>query len=302
MIMGAFRSAIGIIRSSIGYLGFTATLFTGVTLLLKREFIDAGLLYLTRVIGPFQRVYEFAQQITAFWDGLIVQPIARILTSILNVSLPIILIEIATLIIFAIGPVIRWMWTTNTMRREIALRKTKRDELKALVDTQSSELAQLRASQAELQSALDKKDMKKLKRGAELLGSAGLVGLSLFLAPQTIGRQAYNVKISFEALKDSFSGWKNIETNIKKLSAKIDERSSELEELEDQVEQMESADKGLLKRVSVLSKEEAESEIAAYVSHRMKLSLLLSTYSLAIVGAVLFSYGVDWFYQPELVA
>lgn len=279
LLLASAHRALGLIRQAIGYLSFTATLITGLTLVLKREFVDAALLLLASVIGPFAYVYDFAQTIVAFWDALVISPIASFIAANLNIEPPIWAIEVATLAFFAVGPVLRAIWTDRVIRRQVSQRLADYEELRHYLAGQNSQLDKL-------QTALASKDWKRVKAVAGMASSLALGGLGATVG-RNPGHASYLITGAWGALRSSFSGFKEVQ-------AEIDRLKSTLEQLESQIKALGAADNGLLSRLAGVDSVLAEQEIDKFVKRRMRFARALSRIALGIVSAVVLSYGIDW--------
>lgn len=286
-LIGSSFSAIAayiyqVVRASrfvIGYLSFTATLFSGIALILKRQFVEAALLYLAEFIGSFHQVLEFANVITAFWDEWLVEPLQSYLLSALNFAPPVWIIEVGTLIFFALGPIIRAVWTTRVMKTQIARRLVQYDQLSTALNQQDQRLA-------ELKQAIANKNWDRVKAAGGMAGSAAL-GIAGALLGQTGGHSARNIQISYEALKSSFSGWKEAKQEIDTLEVNIGQLRTETTSLG-------AADGGLLQRLQGAAPELVTQEISAFVRRRMGVPILLSRVALGLALAVVLAYIIDW--------
>lgn len=292
-VLSGLRALFQIVRSLIGYLSFGATVVTGLTLLMKRDFAEAGLLYLAEAIGPFRQVYVFAQTIVAFWDAHVVRPIHGFIGNVLDIEPPIWAVEVGTLILFAAGPVLRALWTARAMRAQIQVRLNRYGQLRSALAAQNRELEEARKAKQELQKALDNKDWNRVKSAAGMAGSIALGVLGAVFG-QTGGHAARNIQMSFEALKSSFGGWKQVEEEIKRLEAAIAAKSADIATLQNRINTLAAADGGLLARLAGAGPELAKREIEAHVRSRMRVARTLSRTALGVAAAVVLAYLIDW--------
>ncbi|WP_291843904.1 hypothetical protein [Maricaulis sp.] len=283
-------AVLGVFRTTVGYLAFTATLLTALTLVVRRDFSNAVLSVIEDWLGQLGQFAEMIDRIVVAWHEIAVAPLAAYLDAWLGWNLPLLVVEIATLVLFAIGPSLRAVWTAQTIRSSIRKRMRWVVELQSAKASQADAISELRSLRNELQTSYDDRNWTRAKKVGKAVGGLALAGLSLLAG-------AANVRFVQPLAKsawDSLSSWDEVKARIAELGKDVEVLEKAQARIERQIEVMSARDNDLIGRLVTVSPQEAAARIRDHVAHRMRLAVALSRLALGVVMAVVLAYVVEW--------
>lgn len=285
------------VRSVIGYVSLTATLLTGLALLLDRSFAAAALTFLAELVGPLSELPRYAQSIVSTWSAYVVQPIQLKLIEWFNIQPPVWAIEVSTLVLFATGPTLRAVWTARAKRARIHQRLHLLERLRAELAQRAGDLAKLNDVRQTLQKALDSKDWNKLKAAGGMLMAlgAGLADILLFLnKQQPVWRSAAIMRTAVQTWNGSYNDWNQVERDINRLTGAALEQTAAVQAISDRIARLEAGDEGLLEGLDDVKAGAADQIIRTYVERKMRVSVAISRIAIAFAAAVVVAYLIDW--------
>lgn len=284
-------------RALLGYVSLTATVLSGLALLLKRSFIEAGVTVLSEWIGPLPDILEHARRIVAVWDAWVVHPIVEALATRLDLHPPVWGVEVATLVAFSIGPALRALWTARATRRRIHERLARLEGLRRDLKGRTAELEALETHRRELQKALDHKDRKRLLSGLTMAGSvlSGAMQAVGAFRGGSLSMASRNISTAIKAWQTGQRSWDQIQPEIDRLDRAHRDQSVAVDVMAARIEAMEAADGGLLRGLDDVEPKAADQTIRAFVARQMRIPVAISRFALAFALAVVAAYAVDWF-------
>lgn len=284
------------VRALLGYVSLTATVLSGLALLLKRSFVEAGVTLLAEWIGPFADIIDHARRIVATWDAWVVHPIMEALAVRLDLHPPVWAVEVATLVAFSTGPAIRAVWTARATRRRIHERLARLERLRDELEQRTTELQRLETQRRELQKAIDHKDWNRFKSGLAM--AVGVAGGALdilgVLQGRPLGQAARNMHIAVNTWKAGQQNWGYVQTQIDQLGREHAWQEDAVNAMAARIEAMEAADGGLLRGLDDAGPGVADQAIRTFVARQMRIPVAISRFALAFAAAVVAAYAVDW--------
>ncbi|WP_295691473.1 hypothetical protein [uncultured Maricaulis sp.] len=281
---------LSVFRTLIAYLTFTATLLTALTLVVRRDFSNAVLSVVADWLSQLDQIVEVARRIVEAWHEIAVAPLAALLGAWLEWSPSLLLVEIGTLVLFAIGPALRAVWTEQSIRSSIKQRLSWVADLRQAQALQARAISELKSFRSELQASYDDRNWSRAKKAGKALGSIALAGLSLLSG----GGSVRFVEPAFRSALDSLSSWDEVQDKIRSLGKDVERLEAEQARIHQRIEALSARDNHLVGRLANASAEEAEAAIRAHVAHRMRFAVALSRSALGVVLAVVLAYIVDW--------
>jgi hypothetical protein len=273
-----------------GYISFTATALTAISLIFRREFTQAILISIESAL-PVGALLDFLRTIVTTWHGLVVEPVAQIITDFTGWEPSLFIVEVATLCIFAIGPAVRAALTERHRRRAIAERLGQLGRLQEKQNEVSASTESLRAARSQYQTAYESRNVERAKAAGKLALSA--LGGALVLVSGRPQELRF-IKPIWENTKESFSDWNDVKLKINELSTLISEQDKYLSSLNYQINKIIDEGDGFLGTLINKSHEEAIYAINVRINQEMKFARFISRASLSFVGVVCFSYILDW--------
>lgn len=285
------------VRALLGYVSLTATVLSGLALLLKRSFAEAALAVLADLIGPLADVVDYARRIVAVWDVWVVQPVLSALASWLHVHPPVWAVEVGTLLAFSAGPAIRAVWTARAARRRIRDRLNLLGQLRVELSRQKEELATLQRHKQELQKAIDHKDWNRFKSAVTMAGSLAFGAMDALnvLQGKPLGPAARNMHLAVRTWQAGQRDWSAVQAQIDYLERAHGSQAVAVQAMADRIRALEAADGGLLRGLDDAAPAVADQAIRTFVARQMRITVAISRFSLAFAAAVVAAYGVDWF-------
>lgn len=284
-----------VVRAWAAYLAFTATLATSLVLILKRDFMGAAWAALADLFEFAEEIRRHAQAVVNFWSAHVTGPVHEIILGLVAFDIPVWAIDVLTLVIFALGPVVRAVWTERARRGNIRKRLETLDSLSEVRDEQARQIEVDEAARHELQEALRNEDWDRVKAGLRVLGGLALGALSaLNFNLQHAGASVKGAQQAYKEMSDGSDRWKAVTERVTLLNQVIASRTEELQALERRIENLLSADDGLLRSLEGKAPNVVRAGIRQHVAERMKLALLLSRISMGLVGAVVGAHLIDW--------
>ncbi|RKR03863.1 hypothetical protein [Maricaulis maris] len=289
-ISQVITTALGAFRTMLGYLTFTATLLTALTLVVRRDFSNAVLSVVEDWLSQLGQVADVVDRIVVAWHEIAVVPLAAYLGDWLDWHPSLLVVEVATLVLFAIGPFLRAVWTAQTIRSSIRKRLRWVVELQSAKETQSAAISELKSIQDELQASYDDRNWTRAKKVGKAVGGLALAGLSLLAG----GANVRFVQPLAKSAWDSLSSWDEVRDRIIELGKDVEMLEKEQARIERQIEALSARDNHLIGRLVTVSAEAAAAQIRDHVAHKMRLAVALSRFALGVVMAVVLAYVVEW--------
>ena len=284
-----------LLRAMAAYLAFMATLATSLVLLLKRDFVGAALAALAEVFDAAEDMRRHAEAIVDFWMTHITMPAHQFVVALVQVDIQVQVVEALTLIGFALGPVIRAVWTENARRGHIRQRIKRVDALISAREEQSRQIAAERQARNEVQEAIKSKNWGRAKSALGILGGLALGAMSvLTFNLQHAGSSVMGAKEAYKNMSRGSEQWKALSEEVARLNASIAQRTSALHVLAQTVEALLAADGGFLRSLEGKPPMEVRQAIRTHVAERMRLALAISRVSIGLVAAVLGAHLIDW--------
>jgi hypothetical protein len=181
-LSGLAHALLEAIRAGLTYLSLVATVASSLALILKRDFAGAALTALSEAAEMFADVRRYADVIVTVWETNISGPVHLLLGTLFNVAFPLWAVEIATLLLFALGPVLRAAWTARALQGQVHQRLAHLRDLTAADVQQAKELRRQRVQRDDLDKAIRTKNWKQAQTilGTIVLGAAGVVSVLTF--------------------------------------------------------------------------------------------------------------------------
>lgn len=281
---------LGAFRTTLGYLTFTATLFTALTLLVRRDFSNVVLSVMENWLAQLGQVAEMTDRIVAAWHEIVVGPLAMLLGAWLDWCPSLLAVEVATLALFAVGPSLRAVWTAHKIEFEIRRRLLWITELRSAQGAQAEAIRELKNYRSELQASYDDRNWSRAKKVGEALGGFVLAGFSLLRGG---GSLAFVQPLAQKAW-ESFSSWDEVQARIRALGKDVESLEAEQARIDRQIEALSARDNHLIGRLSAASADDAATQIRAHVADRMRIAVALSRIALGVVLAVVLAYLIEW--------
>jgi hypothetical protein len=275
----------------------TATLLTGLALLLDRSFAEAALTFLAELVGPLSEFPRYAQKIVSTWSAYVVQPIQLKLIELFRFRPPVWAIEVTTLVLFATGPAVRAVWTARAKRAKIIQRLHRLETLRTELAQSRGDLAKLKEVRQTLQKALDSKDWNKLKAALGMLTAlaAGVADVWMFMnKQQPVWQSARIAQAAVQTWKGGYNDWNQVENEINRLNRVAQEQTAAVQAISDRIASLEAGDQGLLKGLDDVKAGAADQIIRTYVERQMRVPVAISRIAIAFAAAVVVAYVIDW--------
>lgn len=276
------------------YLAVAATLATSLVLLLKRDFVGAALAALAEVIDAAEDMQRHAEVIVDFWMMHITMPTQRFLVGLTEIDIQVEVVELLTLLGFALGPVIRAAWTESARRGHIRQRIKRLDGLIFAREEQSRQIEAERQARDEIQEAIKSKNWERAKSAFSILGGLALGTMSvLTFNLRHAGPSVMGAREAYKNMSKGSEQWKALSLEVVRLNASIAQRTAGLEVLAQRVETLLSADGDFLRSLEGKPPVAVRQAIRTHVADRMKMALAISRVSLGLVAAVLGAHLID---------
>lgn len=254
-----------------------------------------GVGYFAELATVFADIQRYAQAIVVFWEIHVSIPVHALIVTFLNVELPLWLVEISTLAVFALGPVLRAVWTAHAMRSQIRQRFARLSELTVASAAHARQIENDKAARKEFQEAINSQNWDRAKSAFRILGGLAVGAASVLnFKPQHAGASIKGAQFAYKDLQSSAEKWKRASEEVARLNRSILEQTRELGDLQARTETLLSQDDGLLRTLREKSADEIKNAIHVFVAERMRIALLVSRISLGLVGAVVGAHALDW--------
>ncbi|QIG80012.1 hypothetical protein [Stakelama tenebrarum] len=275
-----WRSGLSLFRFVFGYVTFVAAVISAITLITKRKILEAVLDFLSDITA-IEEIISSARAIASFWNANVIYPVHFWIVDRFALDLPVWVVELSSLVLFSLGPTLRFYWSVRTEKRNIFVRRAAYESLRSIIETQKQQANSLK-------KALEQRNSGKLNALGKMLAGATMGGLAALTGDtRSITHSLAMITKAYEFIASGAKNWQQIEN-------RIDYIKRSTAELEKAAEEIGEKDGGLLKDLSGVRDELASREIRSYVRRKMRISRIISHISIGLALSVWLAYVVDW--------
>ena len=290
-----FHAVFNAIGGALSFFAFVGLSASALYQLLKRDFIGAWLVAIGEVFDIFNEVFRHSQAIVALWDAHVIVPVHSWLSRYVEIDLPVWVIEVSTLVLFAIGPTVRARLTSMSLRRQIGGRLAAVMDLRHARTLQLKEQEEEEAIRASIRKEIGSQRRKKwLGALGASMGVVAEVMNALNLRANNIGQSSRNAVVAWRGIQSGANDVQSASRDIDRLTASINARAGWISAAKQRIEALELEDDGLIKKLENEQEYQAKAIVTAYVRERLRHSITISRLSLGILSAVVISYLIDW--------